>query len=151
MSGIENLRGKVDFQINFTITKRNAKDLLPIFDLADSLGAKALHFFFLVPTGRGSEEDLISPEMQEELLSLIDIERSRRSIEVQVTCAPQYARIARSGSGRRVRGLSWPERASRSSPDVERSIRAATCRCLPGTSESRVLRRSGRTQLFLKL
>jgi radical SAM protein with 4Fe4S-binding SPASM domain len=99
--GIENLRGRVDFQINFTITRRNAKYVLPIFDLADSLGAKALHFFFLVPTGRGAEEDLISPEMQEELLHLIDLERSRRSIEVQVTCAPQFARIARPGSGRR--------------------------------------------------
>ncbi len=104
MRGIENLRGRVDFQINFTITKRNAKDLLPIFDLANSLGAKALHFFFLVPTGRGAEEDLISPEMQEELLRLIDIERSRRTIEVQVTCAPQFARIARPGSGRRSGG-----------------------------------------------
>ena len=101
MRGFENLRGRVDFQINFTITKRNAKELLPIFDLADNLRAKALHFFFLVPTGRGIEEDLVSPELQEELLRQIDLERSRRSIEVQVTCAPQYARIARPGSGRR--------------------------------------------------
>ena len=101
MRGIENLRSRVDFQINFTITKRNAKDLLPIFDLADNLRAKALHFFFLVPTGRGTEGDLISPELQEELLSLIDLERSRRTIEVQVTCAPQYARIARPNSVRR--------------------------------------------------
>ena len=104
MKGIENLRGRVDFQINFTITKRNAKDLLPIFDLADNLRAKAIHFFFLVPTGRGIEEDLVSPDLQEELLSLIDLERSRRTIEVQVTCAPQYARIARPGSGRRSGG-----------------------------------------------
>ena len=101
MRGIETLRSRVDFQINFTITKRNAKDLLPIFDLADNLRAKAIHFFFLVPTGRGIEEDLVSPDLQEELLSQIDLERSRRSIEVQVTCAPQYARIARPGSGRR--------------------------------------------------
>jgi radical SAM protein with 4Fe4S-binding SPASM domain len=101
MKGIENLCGRVDFQINFTVTKRNARCILPIFDLADSLGAKALHFFFLVPTGRGAEGDLISPEMQEELLRQIDLERSKRTIEVQVTCAPQFARIARPGSGRR--------------------------------------------------
>jgi radical SAM protein with 4Fe4S-binding SPASM domain len=104
MKGIENLCGKVDFQINFTITKRNARCILPIFDLADSLEAKALHFFFLVPTGRGKEGDLISPKMQEELLRLIDLERSRRTIEVQVTCAPQFARIARPGSNRRSGG-----------------------------------------------
>jgi AdoMet-dependent heme synthase len=104
MKGIENLRGNLDFQINFTITKRNEQEVLPIFNLAEGLGAKALHFFFLVPTGRGREEDLISSERQDELLRLIDIERSRRTIEVQVTCAPQFARIAQPGTGRRSGG-----------------------------------------------
>jgi radical SAM protein with 4Fe4S-binding SPASM domain len=95
LGGIESLRGRVDFQINFTVTSKNEDDTLAVFDLAERLGAKALHFFFLVPTGRGREEDLISAQRQEELLHLIDEERSRRSLEVQVTCAPQYARIAR--------------------------------------------------------
>lgn len=104
MKGIENLRGKLDFQINFTITKRNVQEVLPIFNLAERLEAKALHFFFLVPTGRGREEDLISSEGQVELLRLIDIERSRRNIELQVTCAPQFARIARPSEGRRSGG-----------------------------------------------
>jgi radical SAM protein with 4Fe4S-binding SPASM domain len=104
MVGIENLRGKVDFQINFTVTKRNAQEVQDIFELSEGLGAKAIHFFFLVPTGRGSAEDIISPERQEELLRLIDLERSRRSIEVQVTCAPQFARIARPGRGKRSGG-----------------------------------------------
>jgi radical SAM protein with 4Fe4S-binding SPASM domain len=104
MKGIENLRGKLDFQINFTITRRNVQEVLPIFNLAERLEAKALHFFFLVPTGRGREKDLISSERQVELLRLIDIERSRRTIEVQVTCAPQFARIARPGPGRRSGG-----------------------------------------------
>lgn len=104
MKGIENLRGNLDFQINFTITKRNVQEVLPIFNLAERLGAKALHFFFLIPTGRGREEDLISSERQVELLRLIDIERSRRELEVQVTCAPQFARIAQPGLGRRSGG-----------------------------------------------
>ena len=101
MRGIECLKGKVDFQINFTITRENEADLQSIFDLAESIGAKAVHFFFLVPTGRGREEDLISAERQEELLRLIDRERGTRKLEIQVTCAPQYARIAKSGQGRR--------------------------------------------------
>jgi AdoMet-dependent heme synthase len=107
LKGIESLRGRVDFQINFTITSKNADDTLAVFDLAEGLGAKALHFFFLVPTGRGREEDLISAQRQEELLYLIDEERYRRSLEVQVTCAPQYARIARNslaGSSQRRSG-----------------------------------------------
>jgi radical SAM protein with 4Fe4S-binding SPASM domain len=100
LQGIENLRGKVDFQINNTLTSRNESDVPAIFDLAQRIGARALHFFFLVATGRGREEDLISPERQEELLLEIDRERAMRPFEVKVTCAPQYARIARPGRGR---------------------------------------------------
>jgi len=100
LNGMKNLRGKVDFQVNFTITKKNESEISNIFDLAEKVGAKALHFFFLVPTGRGLEEDLISPERQEELLLQIDRERAQRGIDVQVTCAPQYARLAKPGIGR---------------------------------------------------
>ncbi|MCK9439939.1 MAG: radical SAM protein [Methanothrix sp.] len=100
MRGLESLRGKVDFQINNTITSRNEADVALIFDLAQRVGACALHFFFLVATGRGREADLISPERQEQLLIEIERERELRSLEVQVTCAPQYARIARPGKGR---------------------------------------------------
>ncbi len=59
---MDSLRGKVDFQINFTITKKNEDQIPAIFSLAKAAGSRALHFFFLVPTGRGSEEDLISAE-----------------------------------------------------------------------------------------
>ena len=100
MQGIENLRGKVDFQINHTITGRNESDVAAIFDLAERAGAAALHFFFLVATGRGREEDLLTPERQEERLREIDFEGERHAIDVQVPCAPQYARIARPGKRR---------------------------------------------------
>jgi len=100
MRGIKSLCGKVDFQINNTLTCKNESDISAIFDLAQRVGACALHFFFLVATGRGREADLISPERQEQLLIEIDQERARRTIEVQVTCAPQYARIARHGKRR---------------------------------------------------
>jgi radical SAM protein with 4Fe4S-binding SPASM domain len=98
--GIENLRGRVDFQINFTVTRMNQSELIRIFDLAEKLGAAALHIFFLVPTGRGREEDVITPERQEEMLRQIEGEMDRRTLEVQVTCAPQYARLKRQGHGR---------------------------------------------------
>ncbi|MFB3764096.1 MAG: radical SAM protein [Methanotrichaceae archaeon] len=99
MKGIDNLQGKIDFQINTTITRRNRDNILSMFDLAENVGAKALHFFFLVPTGRGREEDLISSVQQEEILRMIDKESSRRPIEIQVTCAPQYARISKAKEG----------------------------------------------------
>ena len=100
MKGIENLRGLVDFQINFTVSRKSQSELMRIFDLAERLGAAALHFFFLVPTGRGREEDVITPERQEELLLQINGEMDRRNLEVQVTCAPQYARLKKPGRGR---------------------------------------------------
>ncbi len=100
MKGIENLRGLVDFQINFTVSQKSHSELTRIFDLAERLGAAALHFFFLVPTGRGREEDVITPERQEELLLQINGEMDRRNLEVQVTCAPQYARLKKPGQGR---------------------------------------------------
>jgi len=100
IEGIENLRGRVDFQINFTVTRMNQSELIRIFDLAEKLGAAALHIFFLVPTGRGREEDVITPVRQEEMLRQIEREMDRRRLEVQVTCAPQYARLKRPGHGR---------------------------------------------------
>ncbi len=93
MRGIRCLSGRVAYQINFTLTRKNEQDVRSIFDLAEENGAAALHFFFLVATGRGREEDQISPERQEELLLEIDRLREKYGFEVQVTCAPQYARL----------------------------------------------------------
>ena len=93
--GIENLRGEVDFQINMTITKENLDAVGPTMDLAEELGAVAFHLFFLVPTGRGREEELVTPEEQDEILRWVARECRRRRIEVKVTCAPQYGLVMR--------------------------------------------------------
>ncbi len=95
MQGIENLRGEVDFQINMTITKENLDQVSATMDLAERLGAVAFHLFFLVPTGRGSEDELVTPEEQDEILRWVAKECRKRSLEVKVTCAPQYGRVIR--------------------------------------------------------
>ncbi len=95
IQGIENLRGKVDFQINMTITKENLDQVRATMDLAERLGAVAFHLFFLVPTGRGSEDELVAPEEQDEILRWVAEECRKRTIEVKVTCAPQYGRVIR--------------------------------------------------------
>jgi radical SAM protein with 4Fe4S-binding SPASM domain len=95
MRGIDNLRGKVDFQINMTITKENLNEVGATMDLAERLGAVAFHLFFLVPTGRGSEDELVTPEEQDEILRWVAEESRNRKIEVKVTCAPQYGRVIR--------------------------------------------------------
>jgi AdoMet-dependent heme synthase len=98
--GVNLLQNSVDFQINMTICQRNADEIVDMFNLAENLSAKALHFFFMVPTGRGQAMDSISPTKQEDLLRLIDGESSKRGLDIQVTCAPQYARIAEVSGGR---------------------------------------------------
>jgi AdoMet-dependent heme synthase len=97
MEGIKNLEGKLEFQLNMTVTQRNESELLPTMDLAEEVGAKALHLFFMVPTGRGREDCQISAMRHEELLRQISEESQRRSIEIQVVCVPQYARVPHRG------------------------------------------------------
>lgn len=93
--GIGNLRGEVDFQINMTVTRANKNEVSATMDLAEELGAVAFHLFFLVPTGRGRVEDLVTPNEQDEILRQVAGEGRRRKIEVKVTCAPQYGRVVR--------------------------------------------------------
>jgi radical SAM protein with 4Fe4S-binding SPASM domain len=127
LKGMELLWDKVDFQINMTITRKNENEVLSMFDLAERAGAKALHFFFLVPTGRGREADLISPGRQDELLELVDHESSKRNLEIQVTCAPQYARIAHREGRRSIGGCL----AGRSFLFVSRKGEVYPCGYLP--------------------
>ncbi|UDQ97592.1 radical SAM protein [Lentisphaerota bacterium WC36G] len=82
-------------QINCTVSKLNVADLEKIHDLAVSLGAKAVDYFFLVPTGRGEQLKKleISSAEYEDALNFIDNLRKRSPIDIRVTCAPHYARI----------------------------------------------------------
>ncbi|MBN2373095.1 heme b synthase [bacterium] len=98
IKGIEELKkAGVEFQINTTITKRNNRMIGPMSSLALQLGAKALHIFLLVPTGRGKDlsEDAISAQEYEDALNeFYDLSR-RTDLEMKATCAPHYYRIVR--------------------------------------------------------
>ncbi len=86
----------LEFQINSTIHKNNAKDIPEILKLAISLGAKAFHPFLLVPTGRAKNlagEALSSKEYEEVLVWLCEQSKITSSIPIKPTCAPHYARI----------------------------------------------------------
>ena len=100
LQGIACLQGRIDFQINHTITGRRKSNIPAMFHLAEEMGARALHFFFLVATGRGREEEQLSGEEQEKILQEIDLARAASPLEVQVTCAPQYARLSKPGKRR---------------------------------------------------
>ncbi|MFW6117561.1 MAG: radical SAM protein, partial [Thermoproteota archaeon] len=81
-------------QVNTTVTQKNYDQIDNIISLAERLGAENFHLFFLVPTGRGSGIDDISPTMYEEMIRHVLTENATRKLKVKPSCAPQFMRIA---------------------------------------------------------
>jgi len=90
-------RAQVRFQINATISKINASEVIGIAELAKRLGAYCFNPFILVPTGRGKEiEDaILDPVEYEVLLNELLRIKLKAEIKVRVTCGPQFARVYR--------------------------------------------------------
>lgn len=97
LGGIGCLRAAgVPFQINMTLTRHNAHQLDAVFELAEQLGAAAIHFFMLVPVGCGGEfdpSDLLSAADYEKQLLAVAQKQQTAKLEIKVTCAPHYERI----------------------------------------------------------
>ena len=74
----------------------NQGELEAMTDFAVEIGAKAHHFFFLVPTGRAKtiEEESLRAEQYEDVLTRIMKKQQEVDIELKPTCAPQFLRIA---------------------------------------------------------
>lgn len=86
---------KMPFQINTTLSKLNAGEIIGIAELARRLGAMCLDVFILVPTGRGSDLDtaVLDPVQYEELLGELLSIKMQGSIKIRVTCGPAFARV----------------------------------------------------------
>ncbi len=98
VAGMKNLRAAgVPFQIHTTLMDWNWNEAEAITDFAVNIGAKAHHFFFLVPTGRARniEEESLRAEQYEEILTRIMKKQQEVDIEIKPTCAPQFMRIAK--------------------------------------------------------
>jgi radical SAM protein with 4Fe4S-binding SPASM domain len=63
--------------------------------LAQKLGAYCFNPFILVPTGRGAaiSDETLEPERYEKLLYVLAEIKKQSSIDVRVTCGPQFGRI----------------------------------------------------------
>jgi len=85
----------IKFQINTTITRRNIKHITKIAQLAKKVGAYCFNPFILVPTGRGSaiSDEILEPDVYEELLIELMGLKNEISIDVRITCGPQFRRI----------------------------------------------------------
>ena len=97
VEGMKNCRAEdLPFQIHTTIMDWNQSELESMIDFAVEIGAKAHHFFFLVPTGRAKtiEEESLRAESYEDVLTRIMLKQKSVPIELKPTCAPQFIRIA---------------------------------------------------------
>ena len=96
VEGMKNCREVgLPFQIHTTVMDWNQNELEKITDFAVEIGAKAHHFFFLVPTGRAAtiEEESLRADEYEKVLTRIMLKQKKVSIELKPTCAPQFLRI----------------------------------------------------------
>ena len=97
-------------QINTTVTRYNLHDLPDIFRLVQELGAMTWSLFFLVPTGRGLEEDEISPDEYEAVMHfLYDVSKY---ISAKTTEGHHYKRVVLQRAILEEKGLSLQDYAS---------------------------------------
>jgi len=83
----------IPFQINTTVTRRNLKDLPNIARLVEGVGAVLWDLFFLVPVGRGTREDVISPDEHEQVFHwLYDLSKNA-PYGVKTTQGQHYRRV----------------------------------------------------------
>jgi radical SAM protein with 4Fe4S-binding SPASM domain len=90
-------KARVRFQINTTISKVNAGEVIGIAELAKNMGAYCFNPFILVPTGRGEKiaDEILDPVEYEALLNELLRIKLKAEIKVRVTCGPQFARVCR--------------------------------------------------------
>lgn len=85
----------MEFQLQFTATAANRREIPEMARLAWEAGAIAVNVFFLVCTGRGQKAADLTPVEYEESLNLIvkTEEEYRGRIMVRARCAPHILRI----------------------------------------------------------
>ncbi len=85
----------IDFSIHTSVTSWNVEEVPAMIDLAGSLRAKVLNFFFLVRTGRGKYLTDITPEMYERILTYFarvqDVGDGQRAIPQETSAFDRQA------------------------------------------------------------
>jgi len=86
-------RLQLPVQVNTTITSRNFHQVDALADLLVEQGIAIWSVFFLVPVGRGVEEQRISPEQYEMVFERLWHHAQRQPYGVKTTEAPHYRRF----------------------------------------------------------
>ena len=88
-------KSSIQVQVNCTVTKQNYDEVDDIMSLAEKLGVENFHLFFLVPTGRGTDIEDITPRMYEDMIRSTLAKITESKLNVKPSCAPQFMRIAK--------------------------------------------------------
>lgn len=80
-------------QINTVISRYNYPYLDEMADMVEQLGCVLWSVFFLVPTGRGKESDMISPVEHEKTLRWLYRLSKHASFDIKTTAAQHYRRV----------------------------------------------------------
>ena len=85
----------IETQVNCSVTQQNYDEVDDIMALAESLGVDNFHLFFLVPTGRGTDIEDITPTMYEDMIRSTLAKTTKYKLNVKPSCAPQFMRVAK--------------------------------------------------------
>ncbi|KGP74443.1 TIGR04053 family radical SAM/SPASM domain-containing protein [Pontibacillus yanchengensis] len=80
-------------QINTVISRYNVDVLDKMADLIETLGCVLWSVFFLVPTGRGKDSDMISPAEHEKVFRWLNDLQGKVSFDIKTTAAQHYRRV----------------------------------------------------------
>ncbi len=83
----------MSLQVGTTVSRYNLDDLQGIADLVARYGAVMWSLFFLVPTGRGRVEDMISAEEHERVFNWLYDLSQNAPFDVRTTAAQHYRRV----------------------------------------------------------
>jgi len=80
-------------QVNTTVTRFNEPELERIAAALASVDIELWGVFFIVPTGRATEADLLEPDAVERVLERLADIAERAPFDVKTTAAPHYRRV----------------------------------------------------------
>jgi radical SAM protein len=80
-------------QINTTITQRNLGQIDALAELLSTQGIAMWSVFFLIPVGRGIDEERIKPEQYEEAFERLWTQSRQQPYAIKTTEAPHYRRF----------------------------------------------------------
>jgi len=100
-------------QVNTTITRRNVGQVDAIADLLAERGIAMWSVFFLVPVGRGVEEERIKPAEYETVFARLWHHANHQPYAVKTTEAPHYRRYVLEHGGDPLAGPDGPQAAAR--------------------------------------